>query len=70
MKEGFEYRLLKYRVTTYCQGSEDIGIEYALLCVPSDSTFNNIRITLLNEKHQNDVYEIDINSVENLTIMW
>ena len=65
-----DYRLLKYRVTTYCQGTADHGEDYALLCVPGDSTFNNTRSILMNSKHIIGIYEIDIDSVEDMTITW
>ena len=70
MKEGFEYRLFRYIYTTYCQGTEDRNEGYALLHVPEDSSFNNTRSVLFNERYIKGVYEIDIESVEDLTIKW
>ena len=62
------YKLFKYRYTSYCPGTADKGVEYALLHVDEEATFNNNRSTLLNDKHWAGQYEIDINSVEDLTI--
>ena len=70
MKTGFEYRLLSYTVTTYCQGTADRGNDIALLHVPEDSTFNNSRSTLMNKRNREGVYEIDIESVVDMTIKW
>jgi len=71
-KEKFEmeYRLLKYTFTEYCQGSADRGEEYALIKCPSNASFNNVRSTLIKEKHVEGIHEIDINSVKDLTIKW
>lgn len=71
-KEKFEmeYRLLKYTCTEYCQGSADKGEEYALIKCPSNASFNNVRSTLIKERHIVGVHEIDINSVKDLTIKW
>lgn len=60
-------RLFKYNYTSYCQGTADRGVEYALLYVPKSTTFNNNRSTLINSRH-NSNHEIDIESVEDLTI--
>ena len=70
MKEGFEYRLFSYTFTTYCQGTADRGNDWALLYVPENSTFNNTRSVLINKKHREGIYEIDIESVEDMTIQW
>ena len=64
----FVYKLFKYRVTTYCQGSADRGQDYCLLYVPEDASFNNNRSTLINRKHIDNYYEIDINSIEDMSI--
>ena len=64
------YKLFKYRVTTYCQGSADRSEDYALLHVPEDAVFNNNRSTLMNAKHREGIYEIDINSVEDMTVVF
>jgi hypothetical protein len=62
------YKLFKYIYISHCQGSEDRGVEYALLYVPEDASFNNNRSTLLNNKHREYDHEIDIESVVDLTI--
>ena len=64
----FTNKLFKYTYISHCQGSEDRGIEYALLYVPRDATFANNRSTLIHEKHREYDHEIDIESVEDLTI--
>lgn len=64
----FVYKLFKYRYTYYCQGTEETDVEYALLYVPEDASFNNNRSTLINKRHNNYDHIIDINSVEDLTI--
>jgi len=64
----FVYKLFKYEYKYYVQGSEDWGVEYVLLRVPESATFNNNRSTLINERHKEDNHEIDIDSVQDLTI--
>jgi hypothetical protein len=61
-------KLFKYEYTYYCQGSRELGTEYALLRVPDDATFNNNRSTLMNKLSVQHLYEIDIESVKDLTI--
>ena len=70
MKENWKYVLLEYNYITYCQGSEDINSGTALIHCPEDCSFNNIRSTLFNKKHRQGVYEIDIDSVRDVTIEW
>ena len=70
MKEGWKYVLLEYVYITYCQGSEDRNSGIALIHCPEDCSFNNIRSTLINKKHHEGVYEIDIHSVRDVTIEW
>ena len=65
---NFVSKLFKYSYVTWCQGSRDRGVEYAMLYVPEDASFSNNRSTLLNKKHIPGEYEIDIKSVEDLTI--
>ncbi len=65
---NFVYRLFKYRYKYYVQGSEECGEEYALLHVPENASFNNNRSTLINKRHRADYHEIDIESVQDLTI--
>jgi len=65
--DEWESRLFKYNYTSYCQGTADRGVGYALLNVPRSTTFNNNRSVLMNSRH-NDNHEIDIESVEDLTI--
>ena len=62
------YKLFSYTYTTYCQGTADRNQGYALLYVHADACFNNNRSTLFNAKHIEGVYEIDIDSVEDMTI--
>lgn len=64
------YRLLKYMYKYYVQGSEEIAIEYALILAPENASFNNIRSTLLNNRHKEHTHEIIIESVEDMTIKW
>ena len=65
---GLVYKLFNYTYTTYCQGTADRNEGYALLHVPEDASFNNNRSTLFNAKHREGFYEIDIESVEDMTI--
>jgi len=62
------YKLFKYNYVTYCQGSADRNVGYALLHVPNDASFSNNRSTLLNAKNREHQYEIDIGSIEDMTI--
>jgi len=66
----WKYVLLEYTYFTYCQGTRDRNLGTALVHCPSDCSFSNIRSTLLNQKHRDGVYEIDIHSVEDTTIEW
>jgi len=63
-------RLLKYNYKYDCQGTDEYGVDYALVFAPKDACFNNVRSTLFNEKYKKNDYEIDINSVENMTIKY
>jgi hypothetical protein len=67
---NWEYRLLSYTYVTYCQGTADEGQGYALIKIPDDASFNNARSTLIQRKHIEGQYEIDIESIEDLTIKW
>jgi hypothetical protein len=60
--------LLKYNYISHCQGTEDKGIDYALVYAPDDASFNNIRSRLFNKKNEEYNHEIDVESVENMTI--
>jgi len=62
------YKLFRYRYTYYVQGTEEQDIEYALLYVPEDASFNNNRSTLMNARYRKYDHEIDIESVTDLTI--
>ena len=66
----FVYKLFKYRCTTYCQGTADRGEDYVLLHVPEDATFYNNRSTLYDAKHREGFYEIDFDSIEDMTVMF
>ena len=70
MRDNWKYVLLEYDYTTYCQGSEDFNRGQALIHCPEDCSFNNIRSTLFNRKYRKGVYEIDIESVRDVTIEW
>jgi hypothetical protein len=70
MKENWKYVLLEYVYITYCQGTEDRNQGQALIHCPDDCSFNNIRSTLLNKRNREGVYEIDIESVIDVTIEW
>jgi len=64
----FVNKLFKYRYENYNQGSIHTHTEYALLNVPEDATFNNNVATLVENRHVEYYHEIDISSVEDLTI--
>lgn len=64
----FVYKLFKYNYTYYVQGTEEHGTEYALLYVPEDASFNNNRSTLFRRRNEKNHHEIDIKSVEDLTM--
>lgn len=66
----FQYFLLKYNVTTYSQGSADCGVDYALIHAPEDIRLGSLRDLLFKKMNRKDVYEIDINSIKNQTILW
>ena len=70
MKANWKYVLLEYVYHTYCQGTRDRNYGQALIHCPEDCSFNNIRSALINRKHREGVYEIDINSVVDVTIEW
>ncbi len=61
-------RLLKYRYKQVSQGTADQAIEYAFIYAPQNATFNNVRSVLMKEKYKEHYHEIDLNSVEDLTI--
>ena len=60
----FTTKLFKYTYIWYCQGSEEKSIDYALLHVPKNASFNNNRSTLI-EKIDLDII---LDSVEDCTI--
>lgn len=62
------YKLFTYTYTYYVQGSEERDTGYALMHVPENASFNNNRSTLMKARHIPDVYEIDLESVKDLTI--
>lgn len=62
------YKLFKYHYTYYVQGTEEHDVDYALLRVPEDATFNNNRSLLYNERNKEYYHEIDISSIEDLSI--
>jgi hypothetical protein len=70
MKASWKYVLLEYNYITYCQGTADHNHGQALIYCPEDCSFNNIRSTLMNARNREGIYEIDINSVKDVTIDW
>lgn len=66
----WKYVLLEYTYYTYCQGTRDRNQGMSLIHCPSDATFSNIRSILYEKKHRDGRYEIDIYSVEDVTIEW
>jgi len=64
----FVNKLFKYNYVTYSQGTEDIGVEYALLYVPKYATFANNKSTLYQARQRDGFYEINYDSIEDLTI--
>jgi hypothetical protein len=65
---NYVYKLFKYAYTYYVQGTEEHDVEYALLYVPEDATFNNNRSLLYSQRNKPYYHEIDIESVEDLTV--
>lgn len=70
MRENWKYVLLEYNYSTFCQGTEDHNQGQSLIHCPEDCSFNNIRSVLMNVRHREGVYEIEINSVKDVTIEW
>ena len=64
----FVYKLFSYSYIYYCQGTKEHGVEYALLCVPENASFNNNRSTLFANRNQKYNHEIDVESIVDLTI--
>jgi len=64
----FVYKLFQYDYKYYNQGTEEWNVGYALLHVPKGATFNNNRSTLFEKRNQKYNHEIDIMSVQDLTI--
>ena len=63
------YKLFRYRFATYSQGTRDgNGVDFALLHVPSDASFNNNKGLLMQRKHKEGIYEIDLKSIEDCTV--
>ena len=63
-----EYILLGYTYYTYCQGTQDRNYGTALIEIPGTADFITAREILFNRKHIENRYEIDIDSIENLTV--
>jgi hypothetical protein len=61
--------LLNYCYYTWCQGTRDRNVGYALIYAPSDASFANIRSRLVSAYHRQGSYEIILDSVENQTIL-
>ncbi len=66
----FRYRLLGYSYKYYTQGDAEWVNTFALIYAPKDASFANVRSTLIKAKHVENQHEIDIDSVEDLTIKW
>jgi len=64
------YKLFKYKYRYYVQGTEEWDVEYVLLKVPEDASFNNNRSTLINNRYDEYFHCIDIESVEDMTIFF
>jgi len=60
--------LLGYQYIYHCQGTKETANDYVLIHAPDDASFNNIRSRLVNAKNHPYNYEINIESIENLTI--
>ena len=65
-----EYLLLGYTYYTYCQGTRDRNYGTHLVEIPKmrGSSFYTARETLYGKLHRDGVYEIEIESIKNLTI--
>lgn len=66
----FEYRLLKYTYKHYVQGDYDRVETYALIHCPRNVTFADVKNILFRQKHREYFHEIDMNSIQDLTIFW
>ena len=65
----FKYVLLSYVYTYYCQGTEERDNATALLYVPEDACFEDVR-SLLFQRRNKYGHEIDIDSIIDETIKW
>ena len=70
MKDNWKYVLFEYDYISYYQGTADRGHTFALVHCPEDCSFANARSVLINAKHRENYHEIDIKSVEDMTIEW
>lgn len=70
MKASWKYVLLEYDYISVYQGTEDNNHTMALIYCPEDCSFNNIRSTLFNKRHDVYNHRIDIDSVKDVTIEW
>jgi len=64
----FVNKLFKYTYISYNQSTMVYRSEYALLHVPKDAPFTNNRSTLYNARHKDYYHEIEMDSIEDLTI--
>ena len=62
-------RLMKYSYQYECQGTDEWGVEYAMVFVPEDATFNNARSVLVNKRDRPN-HKIQIETVEDITIQY
>ena len=66
----FVNKLFKYIYYYNNQGTDERCIEYALLNVPKDATFENNRSTLYKTRNNELYHNIDINTIKDLTIQF
>ena len=63
-----EARLLEYRYRYSVQGTDEEGIDFALVYVPENASFAIARSVLINQRYQKFDHEIIIESVIDKTI--
>ena len=68
--ENWVYKLFKYEYKYDCQGSDEYGVEYALLHVPDDATLANNKSTLYQKRNVKWSHEIIYESIQDLTIQF
>jgi len=66
------YILLRYTYKYYCQGTEEHSTDYALVDIPPyqwDDSFQYAKDRLLSKRYITDEYEIDADSITDMTIL-